>query len=71
MSPADDPAQPGWHAHPEHETVQRYWDGTCWTGEHRFALVARSAPTSETAALPGHDAGLVGALNVLVLYIPR
>lgn len=28
---------PGWYEHPEHPTVQRYWDGSCWTGEHRFA----------------------------------
>ena len=28
---------PGWHMHPQHPTVERYWDGEAWTSEHRFA----------------------------------
>jgi hypothetical protein len=32
-----DGAAAGWHQHPQHPTVQRYWDGSGWTGEHRFA----------------------------------
>jgi hypothetical protein len=43
---------PGWHAHPEHSTVERYWDGQRWT-EHRFASKfddASPRPRPETSA---------------------
>jgi hypothetical protein len=40
VQPADEPPDDraaGWRPHPQHPTVQRYWDGTAWTAEHRFA----------------------------------
>jgi len=43
--------RPGWHRHPEHAIVERYWDGAYWTGEHRFA--ADAAPPGEPEARDG------------------
>lgn len=38
-----EPSTPGWHAHSEHPTVERYWDGQRWT-ENRFASGLDDAP---------------------------
>lgn len=44
------PQRAGWHRHPGHPTVERYWDGSRWTGEHRFGATG-AAPAA--AVEPG------------------
>jgi hypothetical protein len=59
--PPDD-REPGWHPHPKHPTVQRYWNGAAWTGEHRFAPTddpgAELMRTADRLAAHTDDAGL-------------
>lgn len=81
--PADDlsltlPRNAGWYAHPEHATVQRYWDGTAWTGEHRFALAESGSgdkPGAETRGAAREDsltvAAAVAATRILERIAPR
>ena len=56
---------PAWHPHPEHPTVERYWDGESWTGEHRFAIdpayePAQYVPASMPAAIDASSAAAIG-----------
>lgn len=75
--------EPGWHEHPQHPTVQRYWDGAAWTGEHRFALTAPGdeavarilgasdghAPAADYSGVPSEGAlCLAAAFGVPLLY---
>lgn len=46
---------PGWQAHPEHPTIERYWDGHQWT-EHRFAANTDGPVTESLAARPADPA---------------
>jgi len=54
--PPSDGAHAGWRAHPQHPTVERYWDGTRWTGEHRFAPLVYDADARALAAAERDDA---------------
>jgi hypothetical protein len=43
---------PGWHPHPDYPSIERFWDGWRWTGEHRFAgTPAESASPSTPSAI--------------------
>lgn len=69
-SPSPDaPAAPGWHQHPDHDAVERYWDGARWSTEYRFALARDDgANHGPTAPVPwtSEQSWVVGALTTSV-----
>lgn len=57
------PIRPGWYPHPEHEHIERYWDGERWSGAHRFhAERTQTAGNALVDASPQEPEGMPAAV---------
>jgi Domain of unknown function (DUF4190)/Protein of unknown function (DUF2510) len=57
---------PAWHPHPDYPTIERYWDGEHWTGDHRFVTDALHQPAQQyvpATAQPAIDESSAAAIG--------